>query len=80
MSDVMEAKQFIILQTGVYIQGVIGPFDSLQKAKGEAEAMALADKDDYHDYEVHELPIDLGSELVFRIDKSSAQQKYLTLP
>ena len=43
---------YCVFKEGVYNQGFHGTFDSLEGAIKQADAVAAADRDDYHLYEV----------------------------
>lgn len=45
-------KTYIVVQKGVYIQDVMGPFRTHQDALAHAQHRAEIDLDDYHTYEV----------------------------
>ena len=46
---------FVVVKQGVYMQGIYGPYDSVEAAKWEARKRAEEDEDHYHTWEVREL-------------------------
>ena len=43
---------YVVVQRGVYIRGVWGPYDTVANASRAAELKAAMELDDYHDFEV----------------------------
>ncbi len=49
---------YLIYCQGVYGQGVYGIFSTFEKAKNAADKQAENDRDDYHEWQVHEFELD----------------------
>src|SRR5688572_16407404 len=54
--NVSEVRVFVVVQAGVYLHDMWGPFATAKEAIARAEEIAAADRDDYHDYDI--CPID----------------------
>lgn len=50
----MNEKNFIVVQKGVYIHDIFGPFNSLEEAKERAFEKINEEEDDYHEMIVKE--------------------------
>lgn len=50
---------FLVIQKGVYRQGIFGVFDSEAAAKSLADNLYETDADHYHDYQVIQLPLNV---------------------
>ncbi len=49
---------FIVVRTGIYMQGIVGVYTSDDAARLAAERARVAEPDDYHDFEVHPIKAD----------------------
>lgn len=53
----MSETVFVVVKHGVYIQGIIGVFDSVEKAHYAANQAVINERDDYHTFHIVEFKL-----------------------
>ncbi|KKL95914.1 hypothetical protein LCGC14_1849870 [marine sediment metagenome] len=48
-------RAFVVVESGVYVRNVYGPFPTCRAARTAADRLAFREKDDYHTFSVHRL-------------------------
>lgn len=51
-------KLYIVVRSGVYLQGIYGIYDSIEKAKTAKVNAKSKENDNYHDFEIYETILD----------------------
>lgn len=59
----LEQRFYVVARGGVYMQGIGGVFDDVDKAIAAAEQLAHAEPDSHHHFMVFELPLNAVGEV-----------------